>query len=228
MNSFAPSTDNREWERTFYWISAAAVMGFAIHMVAFRITFPRSLDLSYPFHHPFNYQIITTMFLTVYAPSLALRGPLGSLTKAVEGLKLEQYTIIQCFVFLLVSFAVNILCSFWLVMRPAAAWASTTIFCVQAMGWYHHTMRIYNRFKFDAVDVGKDIFFRFFSTLRCMIHDTSLVRYTNLVILLSHCYAYKATSGKESILRLRGPSLLGQESLISLSRVLVQVQAGVR
>ena len=94
------------------------------------------------------------MFLTVYGPGLALRGPLGSMLKAVEGMKIEQDTMLKCYVCLIGSFALSILASFFLVMTPKAAYISTSFFALQAYGWYHYTLRIYNRFKFDAVQVG--------------------------------------------------------------------------
>lgn len=94
------------------------------------------------------------MFLTVYAPGLALRGPVGSMNRAVIGMKIEQDTMLQCYVCLIISFAFSIMSSFWLVMKTEAAWTSTVIFLLQSLGWYHYTLRIYNRFKFDAVEVG--------------------------------------------------------------------------
>ena len=94
------------------------------------------------------------MFLTVYGPGLALRGPLGSMSRAVDGMKIEQSSMLNSYVWLIITFALSILASFWLVMKLEAAIVSSILFCIQAGGWYHYTLRIYNRFKFDAVDAG--------------------------------------------------------------------------
>ena len=94
------------------------------------------------------------MFITIYAPGLALRGPSGSMARAIEGMKVEQETMLYLYSALIAVFATYIFASFWLVMTDAAAWVLTFTFAVQAYGWYYFTLRIYNRFKFDAVDAG--------------------------------------------------------------------------
>lgn len=58
--------------QSIYWVLAAATMTLAVHV------------------------ILTTMFIHVLGPGLALNGPIGSMVKAAEGMKVEQKPIGFC------------------------------------------------------------------------------------------------------------------------------------
>ena len=114
--------------RYVYWISTAFVMGLAIHT------------------------ILSTMFLSVFGPGLALRGPEGSMVRAVKGMEIEQSSVLAAYVGTLISFAVMTMASFWLVMTQEAAAVSTAFLGVFAYFWWYYCLRIYNRFLFVPVN----------------------------------------------------------------------------
>ena len=64
-----------------YWIFSAILFASALHC------------------------ILTTVYCTVYGAGLALRGPLGSMVKAVDGMVAEQHAILCSFIICLFSFA---------------------------------------------------------------------------------------------------------------------------
>ena len=94
------------------------------------------------------------MFLTVFGPGLALRGPVGSMTRAVDGMRREQDSTLYSFIGLVVFLGISMIASFWSWMTEPTAAFLTFIFTVQTFFWYQHSVRIYNRFKYDAIDVS--------------------------------------------------------------------------
>lgn len=98
-------------------------------------------------------QVLTTIFLTVFGPGLALRGPIGSMTRAVDGMNHEQDATLYSFIGLVVSLGVSMIASFWSWMTEGTAAFLTFTFAIQVFFWYQHSIRIYNRFKYDAIDV---------------------------------------------------------------------------
>lgn len=60
--------------KTIYWITCSATLGVSM------------------------YCLFLTSFVTVLAPRLAIRGPIGSVVKAVNGMYSEQATILASFV----------------------------------------------------------------------------------------------------------------------------------
>ena len=96
--------------------------------------------------------LLSTVFVMVFAPNLALHGPLGSMVRAVDGMLIEQDHIFRSFVVSLFSFALLTVFTFWIVAGDSTDIASTcTAILVIAMGiWYHYCLRIYNRFRISA------------------------------------------------------------------------------
>ena len=90
--------------------------------------------------------IVSTMFLSVFGPGLALRGPEGSMHKAVRQMAGEQKAILLFFVLTIVSFAMMTASSFWLCMTYEAASVSTAVLCVFAIYWYRSCKKIYLSF----------------------------------------------------------------------------------
>jgi hypothetical protein len=113
-----------------YWVAAAATIACAIHV------------------------IITTMALQVLGPGLALNGPVGSMTKATEGLKAEQRYVTTAFIMMMVLFAVSTILTFWFVFTLYSSIVATLVFVVAGRFWYVYCERIYLRFYWDDSDVG--------------------------------------------------------------------------
>jgi len=80
------------WLKSGYWISAAFSMAFSIHCLS------------------------CTSFLSIYGPGFAMRGPVGSMTKAVRGMIQEHHQVFVSYVLTIASFGVNILFCVWSIM----------------------------------------------------------------------------------------------------------------
>jgi hypothetical protein len=98
--------------------------------------------------------MITSTFLNVYAPGLALRGPAGSMARAVDGMKAEQDTMLFFYTLLIACFSVAIMSMFFLLTDRYSAYITNTIFAIQILIMSNSCMRLFNRFKFDAIDTG--------------------------------------------------------------------------
>lgn len=112
-----------------YWLSAAVVTASSLHCV------------------------LTAMLCNLYAPGLALRGPTGSMVKAVEGMIEEQTVILRSFVLTVLSLGVLLVSYSWMTMTINAATISTIIIIIGAYFWYSYCVRIYNKFKWTDMEV---------------------------------------------------------------------------
>lgn len=93
--------------------------------------------------------VLTTTFINIFGPGLALRGPAGSMVRAVEGMVKEKDSIFLAFFLSIVLFQLaNLACCF-VVMNTNAAWVSMVIFLFGFWYWYKYCIRIYNRFKLE-------------------------------------------------------------------------------
>jgi PH domain len=108
-----------------YWIFSAVLFAAALHC------------------------ILTTVYCTVYGAGLALRGPIGSMVKAVDGMVAEQDGILVSFIICLLSFAMACLGYFWVIMTVEAAVISTFVMLIGLYYWSSHGLRIYNKFKWE-------------------------------------------------------------------------------
>ena len=98
--------------------------------------------------------MITSTLLNVYAPGLALRGPTGSMTKAIKGMKAEQDTMLFFYVAMISCFSIAIMSMFFLLCTTQSAIICNTIFAIELMVMYSTCVRLCNRFKYDAIDAG--------------------------------------------------------------------------
>eukprot|EP01036_Dinobryon_divergens_P026925 gene26924-35622_t len=80
---------------------------------------------------------------------LALRGPEGSMIRAVEGMVVEQNQIIVAFVFAAIWFALEMIGLFWVMFSQACAIACSLCMLGALFIWYHFCLRIYNRFNWN-------------------------------------------------------------------------------
>jgi len=97
------------------------------------------------------------MIISIYGGGMALRGPPGSMNTAVDGMKKEQITILYFYLATLASFAISMVVSFFIVLTTTAAIVSCIFFCLLTSTWYYYPLRIYNRFRFDPVDIDFEI-----------------------------------------------------------------------
>jgi hypothetical protein len=115
-----------------YWISTAVTLAGALHV------------------------LLCTIFINVFGQGLALRGPLGSMVQAVEGMVIEQKQVLFSFIVTTAAFGVNCIGMYWIMMDQASAITSSVITLVGMYFWYHYCLRIYNRFKFSSKVVDWD------------------------------------------------------------------------
>ena len=113
-----------------YWIISAITIALSVHV------------------------ILCTMLMQVLGPGLALNGPVGSMARATEGMRLEQQQIIVSFIAMMIAFSAATVLSCWVVMSFEASVGCSISFAVAACYWYKYCERIYLRFYWDSEDAG--------------------------------------------------------------------------
>jgi hypothetical protein len=98
--------------------------------------------------------LIATVFLVVYGQGLAIRGPIGSMVKVVEGMVQEQHKIVGYFIASIITFSLSMVGMYFIMMDEAYAILSAIIAGVGGMYTYHCALRIYNRFFWDESKSG--------------------------------------------------------------------------
>ena len=98
--------------------------------------------------------ILCTMLMQVLGPGLALNGPVGSMTRATEGMRLELKQIIISFVAMMIFFSISTVLSCWMVMSFEGAVGCTLAFVAAAYYWYYYCERIYLRFYWEREEAG--------------------------------------------------------------------------
>jgi hypothetical protein len=114
--------DYADYFQDVYWVTSAGTIACAVHV------------------------IITTMSIQVLGPGLALHGPVGSMARAAEGMRLEQKPVIVSFILMMFLFSISTILSFWAVMSFYSALGGTIIFMIASRYWYYYCERIYLRF----------------------------------------------------------------------------------
>ena len=130
QNTFNTSGRYSETYRAVYYTLASATIGLSIHL------------------------ILVTMLVQVYGPGLSINGPLGSMTRAAQGMKIESNEIIFVWLLLMLSFVLATIFLFYAVMKFWEALTATLIFVIAARFWYYYNERIYLRFYWDDDDNG--------------------------------------------------------------------------
>jgi hypothetical protein len=95
------------------------------------------------------HMLLTCVYVSIYGQGLALRGPVGSMVRAVEGMVQEQEQILVVFVITIVFISFNLCGVFFVMMDYEGAILCTLILLLAMMIWYTFALRIYNRFKFS-------------------------------------------------------------------------------
>lgn len=96
--------------------------------------------------------LLCTVFVSVYGQGLALRGPVGSMVRAVDGMLLDQAHVLYTFTFTICLFTINVVTMYWVMMEIPMAAICTVITAFGVYYWYTILLRIYNRFKFKGMD----------------------------------------------------------------------------
>ncbi len=90
--------------------------------------------------------ILCTMLVQILGPGLALNGPIGSMAKATEGMKIEQKQIVRSFFLMMGSFSITTVLLFWVTMDFYSSIVSTAFFFFAARQWAFYCSRIRARF----------------------------------------------------------------------------------
>jgi len=122
QNTINTSSRFSETYCAIYYTLASATIGLSIHL------------------------ILVTMLVQVYGPGLAINGPLGSMTRAAQGMKIESKEIIFAWLLLMLSFVLSTVFLFYAVMKFWEALTANLIFVIAARFWYYYNERIYLRF----------------------------------------------------------------------------------
>jgi hypothetical protein len=112
-----------------YWLTSAICMGAAMNA------------------------LVCSIFLQVYGQGLGLRGPLGSMVRAVEGMLVEQQNILWSFLIAVFSFGLQCVGMYWIMMDQTSAIVSSVFTFIGIFFWYHYALRLYNRFSWSSMKV---------------------------------------------------------------------------
>jgi hypothetical protein len=93
--------------------------------------------------------MLASVFIAVYGEGLAIRGPLGSLVKTIDGMVQEQHQAVFLFVAAVVTFDLQLVGMCWIMMDNENAIACTIVLLGWSLYTYRIALRIYNRFWWD-------------------------------------------------------------------------------
>jgi hypothetical protein len=131
--SQVPGIDNPSGAPYFfislYWITSATTLCSAIH------------------------SLVCAVFVEVFGQGLGLRGPLGSMIVAIEGMVIEQKQILWSFIITVTSFGLQCIGLYWIMMDRSSAIVCTIITGIAMVLWYRYSIRLYNRFSWSQLRV---------------------------------------------------------------------------
>ena len=113
-----------------YWVTSAITIAMSVHV------------------------ILCTMLMQVLGPGLALNGPVGSMARATDGMRIEQKQIIISFILMMIMFSVSTVLSCWVVMTFEASVGCTISFAIASCYWYKYCERIWLRFHWNPDDAA--------------------------------------------------------------------------
>jgi hypothetical protein len=127
--SQVPALDNPSgapyWTIVMYWIGSAGCVAAATHV------------------------LVCTVFISVFGQGLAIRGPVGSMISAIDGMIIEQQQVLFFFIVTVAFFAFQAIGMYWVMMDRLSAIVSTVITVIAMCLWYTHALRIFNRFRMN-------------------------------------------------------------------------------
>lgn len=110
--------------RLFFWYGSAGTLACAVHVM------------------------LCSLFVGVFGEGMGIRGPLGSMVRAVDGMIEEQMHILFYFNLTIFFFGFFFIGMAWIMMDTETAWVSTALLVCFMFLWYHYNLRIYNKFSF--------------------------------------------------------------------------------
>lgn len=100
------------------------------------------------------FALITEIYVVVYGQGLALRGPSGSMVKAIDGMIDEQKTIFWAFNATLLFLGLQQIGMYFIMMDSTSAWVTGALTLVAMVSWYRYGLRLYNRFNWDKLEIA--------------------------------------------------------------------------
>eukprot|EP01033_Poteriospumella_lacustris_P001575 gene1575-1144_t len=100
------------------------------------------------------FALITEIYVVVYGQGLALRGPSGSMVKAIDGMIDEQKTIFWAFNATLLFLGLQQIGMYFIMMDSTSAWITGALTLVAMFSWYRYGLRLYNRFNWDKLAIA--------------------------------------------------------------------------
>lgn len=96
------------------------------------------------------FALVLSLFVVVFAQGYGLRGPLGSMVKAINGMVEEQERVVAAFVMAMVGLNVTLIGVYFIMMFQLGAIISSAVMILGLMYQYHCAVRIINRFAYTA------------------------------------------------------------------------------
>jgi len=84
--------------------------------------------------------LLCSTFINVYGQGLALRGPIGSMIVAVDGMLAEQPQIVFAFIISIIFFAFSCICICWVLLDDNASILCTVMILLGMLLWYKNAM----------------------------------------------------------------------------------------
>jgi hypothetical protein len=112
-----------------YWVSSAITLAAGVH------------------------GLVCSVFVQVFGQGLGLRGPLGSMVRAVEGMVEEQENIVQTFIIAVFSFGFQCIGMYFIMMDWVSATVTSVITLLGIILWYNYSLRLYNRFSWKDMNI---------------------------------------------------------------------------
>jgi hypothetical protein len=99
-------------------------------------------------------ELLISVFVTIYAQGLAIRGKEGSMIDALHGMIAEQEKVVRCFCISVVLFQLQFIAMFFIVAEEF--WGMVCAILIASFSYYtyYSSLRIYNRFKWNFDDSG--------------------------------------------------------------------------
>lgn len=98
--------------------------------------------------------LLCGLFIVVYGQGLAIRGPKGSLVRAVEGMVIEQRQVVASFLICLASMILSTVANFFVMFDVILASISSVVILLYFYYSLQSIARIFNRFNFEKENEG--------------------------------------------------------------------------
>lgn len=92
--------------------------------------------------------VVVSVYTVVFGQSLALRGPAGSMIRAINGFEREQRLVLILFSLSILFLGIGTIFQFYVVMDWLSAHLCAGVAVVLMYHWYTHTVDVYNRYNY--------------------------------------------------------------------------------